>query len=556
MCPLRASMLSVALLPALAQGAPVEIVPERDSATVTALIPDLDRLLTHLEAAGGVLSPGVVAPGMLKAMLASQLGDPGLTNLGPGPLMGVLVKDPGDWKLVLFIPVRDGAPYTEALSKWGWRTRGETGLLAAAPTQEALDAGWGRKDSYRALAEEPPVGHDMRIGLQPDRVAAALGPIAEMGLKSKMPSSAPGVDGARYAQGRRFLALEMKALLAALSSSESLTSDLDLDASALSVRTVLRPKRGTVLATLSAMPASKSNPASGFVFGQGLMNSEWRFHPKTLSDFFTQLLDEVAKDPEYGRAPADMKAIVADMGRCTSGQLASSLRSGSAGWDAETAMTVADEGACLSMIEKAIHFATDPGSTFYEMYQDMGVSMSLHKAVRAHAGVTVHRLQIAMKERTPAKPSAEGKGVIPTPPNVSAPMVAAFMRDTEFAFAHGYYVASQDPSRVDALIDLARSGPPSAVRSESELLPDPNMVVSYDFVGLMKAIRASLPAQGADIFANLPPSEPVRFAMVMNQGVLESRWRMPLAPIAVIVQSAKRAAASRLPSPKPVPNKP
>ncbi len=165
-------------------------------------------------------------------------------------------------------------------------------------------------------------------------------------------------------------------------------------------------------------------------------------------------------------------------------------------------------------------------------------------------------------------PAGEGKvSPKPTPripgtPDFSSPMLASLMRDMEFAFSNGYYVASQEPARLDQLIDLAASGPRPSADSGSELLPDANMVVSYDFAGLMKALASGLPEAKATPFANLPPSEPVRFAMSMNHGQMDSRWRMPLAPMAAIAQWAKAAAAAaspapvRAPSPKPPAKRP
>jgi hypothetical protein len=85
------------------------------------------------------------------------------------------------------------------------------------------------------------------------------------------------------------------------------------------------------------------------------------------------------------------------------------------------------------------------------------------------------------------------------------------------------------------------------------------MVASYDFAGLMKMMASSLrdPKGAASVFADLPPSEPVQFAMSLSEGRLDGRWRMPLAPLAAIAEGARKAAAaSPRPTPRPSPKNP
>jgi hypothetical protein len=549
---------------------------------VSVVIPDLDRFLGHIEGAGRLISPGAFLPGALKEKLAAQFGDPGLAGLGPGPVVGLLFQSAGGApRVALLIPARVPAPYQAAFAKQSWKTRAENGVLAAAPSDDALEAAWGALGTYRAVAKGEPVAHDLRFEVQAGRLVATYGPLMELGLRSAMAArTAPPAPGAAPRPGvrppspeaQRLATLELKALLAVLSSTDGLRMDVDLEGGALSVATSLSLTPGSPLASLATMPMVGSNPARALVPGPGLMSSEWRIDPVKVSSFGSWLVDELAKEPDAADLVSpDMKAMVAELPRCSGGQMAYSLRTDESGaMIVDTAMTVSDENACLALSEKGLSLTTDPAGFLAKVYRDLGLSltMRLEKGVRSHSGVPVHRLKTTVKPVAAAEVQTNEKGKTPgpapkpspspsLPPALANPMLAAMLRDTEFAYTHGYVVSSQDPARVDALIDLASSGAPAPADVGPELLPGANMASSYDLAGVLKVVGKAMPDArgGPNVFADLPPSEPVRFALALSNGRVEGRWRMPLGSLGAIAQSAAAAARSTA-SPKPDAKKP
>jgi hypothetical protein len=307
------------------------------------------------------------------------------------------------------------------------------------------------------------------------------------------------------------------------------------------------------------------NPTRGFVAGESLVNSEGRFDPPRVADFLGHVLDELSKDPETADlVPAEVRKLVQDLPRCSTGQMASSFRvDGGGRLTLDTVMTVSDEKACLGLTEKGVSAVMDPTGFAKRMYQDLGLSLetSLEKVVRSHSGVPISRLRRKMTSLQAAA-TASGSGAkvakpapgAPLPRPFQGPLFAGMLRDTEFAFSHGYYLSSQDPARLDALIDRVASGPPTLTEAGPEILPGANLAVSYDFAGLMKLVGSSMPDPAAQsIVSNLPPSDPVRFAMRLSDGRLEGRWEMPLSTFGALFRAGMQAgmAARQAASPRP-----
>jgi hypothetical protein len=537
-------LLLLLLIPA-AGGAAPPAVTEATPLLGTAQIPDLDRLLSHLETAGSALSPQGVGPGTLKATLGLQLGDPGLAHLGRGPILGMLLGGPGGPRIAILLPVLSGAPYAETLAKAGWKARAGEGVLALSMTPEGLEGAWSLLPAYRAAAQGPEPAHDIRFELQAQRFASEVGPMMEAGIKSMAhPSPKPG--RVQAAAPTALLAFEAQAFLAILRSSDTLRWDMDLEGGVLSVSSLLKPRRESPLALLASMPPpGAGNAASAFLPEKGLVTTASAVDPRRVGEFAGKMLDEMAKDPETAEyASPGVRELVGAWGRCSTGQMATSVfLPDPTRLRADSVMTVADEGACLQMIEGGTRLVDETGGLVQKLYGGMGftLAIALEKGERTHKGVPVHRLKNTLAP-VAGKPAGAG-------PDLSNPIMASAARDTEFAFSHGFYVASQDPARLDALLDLTASAPPAA--PGPALLPGANLWATYDLMGLIQAGQAlgaanpRLPSA-----AGLPPAPPVEFALSLGGGGVRGLWRIPVGPLLGLFRNMGGSA-----SPPPAPQR-
>jgi hypothetical protein len=260
------------------------------------------------------------------------------------------------------------------------------------------------------------------------------------------------------------------------------------------------------------------------------------------------ILKESASDPAAADLlTADVLDLVRQAGAAYGGQAAYRMSAGTGGrLNVDAAFQVTDEARAMAMIEKGLLLFA-PGGAWATLLEDTKMSMTLQKNARRHAGVAVHRLKV------------KAAGTKPLTPEQKAAQ-APFLRDTEFAFAGGYYLSAQDAPALDALIDRAAAasaapGPGLVLRAEQAFGEGRHAYVDYDLVGLMKAVSTMTPSPKGqpNPFAALPDSaEPMLSAVTLSDGQIRWQSRLPLRSFALMSETAKKAA----PSPAPGTTKP
>ena len=517
------------------------------------VVPDLEVLLAHVDAAGSAIAPGALPPGAAREGLAQKLGVAGLEGLAARPILLVLLKGQGPMappRPVLFLPVKDAKAYPTTIANLGWTSRSAPGLLIAASTPDGLAASGPLEAEYRRITGAG-IGHDLRVFLEMGRLMDAYGPLMQMGMDAAMapkPSPGPEQKGAGLTPGAAaLLKVETKAFVALLGQIDEVQWDMDLQGEGLVSDTVLTARTGTALQDLARMPPAGSNRAAALLSGSGLMTAAYQLDPARLAAFLGAIVRESATDPAAaGVLTPDVLALIEQAATTYGGQAAYRMAAAPGGrLNVEAVVEVTDEARAMAMVEKGLSLVA-PGGAWATLLEDSHVSMALQKGMRRHAGVAVHRLTV----------KAAGKALTAEEKAAQAP----FLRDTEFAITRGYYVSAQDAAAMDALIDRAAASAPAeglTLRSAQAFGEGRHGYVDYDVIGLMKAVSAVAPAnKGApNPFAALPDSgDPMLSAVTFADGRIRWQSKLPLRSFALVSETAKKAAPSPAPSPKAAPS--
>jgi len=524
--------------------APLEIASDKVMASV--VIPNLGTAVEHLEAiAAAFAPPGEFQPGMIKMQLGGMLGDPGLIHLdGAMPLVltvfstDTLAEPP---QVVMFMSHEEGSPYAETLAGMGMQSKIQDGVLMLSQTADALATAEQVLSAYQGIAAAG-ITSDVRVNLNMGRLMDTYGGLVQSqvdqmaGMITGMASMGqPGAPGpASMAQVADLLKLEVKAIFALLEQVDTIQYDVNLGADVIELDEIFAAKPGTAMADLLTGGPVVKNGALGLLSEPGYMTMAAQIDAKKMSSFLVQILNELAKDPDAGEfLTQELIDVYAGMGDCYSGKMAFTLRQAEGfPFASETAMAVKDEAKCLALVEKGLSVLA-PGSGFGKMYADMGMALSvaLEKDVRNHGGVAIHRIKTTFDmENVPEAQVAQAKAMI---------------RDTELAFAKGYYLASQDPAGLDKMIDTALAGPPGSAQLHAmQLFGDgQHMYLDLDFVGLLKAAMSMVP-QGmpnpmTPMLEGVTSTDPVAVAASSAGGRGRVQMRIPLGPFIQIAKTAQ-----------------
>lgn len=516
------------------------------------VIPDLQTLLAHAEATGNAIAPSAMPPGAAGTGLAQKLGLPGLEGLAARPILLVLLKGQGPMgppRPIVFLPIKDASKdaksYESLLTGLNWKSRTAKGLLIASSTPEGLAAAAPLEAEYKRMAGTP-VGHDLRLFLEMGRVMDAYGPMMQMGMDMAMapkPSTDPAKkDSTPSPAVAKLLKAEVKAFLSVFGQVDHMQWDFDLQGDGLLSDAVMAAKKGTPFDELVRMPPAVPNRASALLAGTGLMTAAYQFDAARLSAFLRAILEPAANDAPELLTPAVLE-LVDQLGVAYGSQASYRMASGPGGrLSVESVGEVKDEAKALAVLEKGIALVM-PGGPWGSLLEESKIAIGIQKNARRHGGVAVHRMTV--------KPRAGTKPLTPAEKAAQAP----FMRDTEFAITHGYYLSAQDAAGLDALIDRAvagASGPGLALRAAQEFGEGRHGYVDYDIVGLMKAVSVMTPpAKGQpNPFASLPASaDPMLVAFTFSEGRMRWQSRFPLKSFSLMTDATKKAAASPAPPP-------
>jgi hypothetical protein len=497
-------------------------------------VPDLDAALRNLESTLEALSPGRVAPGMLKAGLGGLLGDPALADLTPGEPVAIRLLKPAAPMappgIALYLPVVKPGVYQDALARRGLNTKLVGGVLVAAPDEAALASGERELPAYRSLKGAGPKG-DVQLLLRLGALLDAYGPALRMALESRQ---APGLPAAAH----RFMRLQTTVLVSLAAQVEDLRVGVGFAAGALEVETVVTSRPETALADLATMApageagATRSLPAEGPAIMTGLS----RLDPARLSSFVGRVMEEWAKDPDVaGLLTPDVTLAVRGSLEACGGETSFRISQSPATLLlTESASRIADEARCLGTLERMAALS-DSAGPFGQLWGSLGLRTrsSLTRDVRRHGGVAVHRIRSEVQG--PAEPTDLTKA----------------LQDQEVAFTGGYYLASNQPSALDGLIDLARgasTGTGLTVRAAEAFGPSHHLYYDYDVVGFIKVMSAAEPSRFKAV-SDLPSApQPMLFAAGFERGRIRLLTRVPLQPFAQLGKAfSQQAAHPRLP---------
>jgi hypothetical protein len=137
---------------------------------------------------------------------------------------------------------------------------------------------------------------------------------------------------------------------------------------------------------------------------------------------------------------------------------------------------------------------------------------------------------------------------MPTAPEGWATHMKGMMKDTEFAFAGGYYLAAQDATALNSSIDRALAD----VRTDALTFhardlfgPGQHVYGDLDVVGLMKAFAAAVPPgmpnQLKPLVEQVSCTEPIAFVMAVSGGRARAQARVPLSPFMQMVAAARES---------------
>lgn len=534
------SLLCAALLAVSGLAAGGDAGPRRLGYVV---IPDLRATLGRVEQVASLVAPGTLPPGALAAGLGAQLGDPGLVALGRGPVVLILRRGTtpqGPPSVAAFIPTSSPEPYEKTLTTLGWSVSRAPGLVMGssgkAPPPPA--------DEYRRLEAEPFAG-DLRLSVNAVELMTTYGTAMQSALDTMAStvSSAPAgkTPGAPApASIARLLQLEAVGLLLLLDQTESVVVDVNLQPDAVVSETVIAARPGSALAELASHAPAGANGAIGLLSRPSVMTAAYQLDGARVSAFGSDLLRRAAADPRTAAlATPELQSLLDQWGRAFTGEAAVAMRSGpGAPLIAEMLLKVRDEALALAFMEKGAALLA-PGGSWQRVYADLGVPMhvGLQKNVRRHVAVAVHRFQMKMEAKDlPADQQAQ---------------LALFVRDTDFAFAHGYLVSAQDPQALDGLLDrvlAARAAAPPTLQSVLAFGSGAHVYVDYDVFGLLRSVSSAMPTGGAaNPFAALPPTDahPLLYAVWLADERLRVQSKLPLQPIADLMKAFKKAEADK-----------
>jgi len=529
-------------------------------------IPNLSATMATAEQVAKDVNPNF-QPGMLKMLLGMRLNDPGLANLGNGPVALFMFKAPPLAKgaipdeppVALFIPAKAAAPYNQGLAAAGLKTAFADGLLIAAKTPELLAKAQAQLPAYKNLAAAA-VQADVRVYAN---IATLLGTYGQAldGAMESIPQTFANMPQPPNSKKKpeavaKLLTLEAKGIAVFLKQINEAQLDLQLKPDALMQTQIITAQSGTALADLlNSQPLPGQSKTAALLSDKSLLKMINHTQPAALKAFLNSFLASLQKDPAFtALITPDFGANLLGWLDAFGGDFAMSYVT-ILPLKMEMAMTVTDNNKALSAVEKSMAMF-GPTSSFGKIYSDMGLAFNpkLQKDVRKHATESVNRMDFNIDLSN-------------IPPEEAAKMEELKMmpKEMELSFVNNMEVASTSPADLDTLIDKALAGPaakPAAPLAAAKVFgEDKQFYCDMDLIGLIKAAVLAQPGNPMAMFAAmLKDYEPVAIAGSCTGGQLKIQSRMPLAPfmdIAKIISAmGQQQQAAPQPAPQPEPQGP
>lgn len=520
---------------------PVEFGGKEAAAYV--VVPDVNALFTAVDVlAKQFAPPGQYAPGMAKLIVGAQLGDAALDNLGKTPLMLVLFKLPEGYQMqpgapppmALFMPAIAAQPYDQVFNAKGVSAF-ENGVLIAAPTAELLKKAQAMRADYDKLAAAKPAT-DIRLFISGASLMDTYGSMLASGLKETEKKAIdsitnepppPGVE-IKPEMAIKLVKMGLRGVDGLLHQINSMQLDLKVTPEALTMDMVFAAKEGSILASFMSNGAAKTDKNLEALVGNGSLAGTTSMDMVALSAAWKKLVAEVAANPDYGDlAKNEMVAFMQEALDSVGGAQAFSMQFSKDGMSQTMAGTVKNPAAYLEMLKKT-NALFDKDSMIGKLYAGMGMTMisKFEEKARAYKGVDIARMTMTMDGPMFKGPQKE--------------QMDKMMKPREIAIVKGYFLSSDKPETLNAMIDMTTSGTFSpngmTLKSKAAFGEGRQFYVDYDFLALMKAVSADPNNPMGPIFAKLPDGAPVLIAGSMDKGKLQISEQIPLAPIAKMVK--------------------
>lgn len=510
-------------LPAIDVPAPA-VLPDAQAYAVL-VIPDLRATLTHIEAAATAFGQPL-PPGMLASGLGGALGDPGLANLGAGPIFAIAA--PGvplpTWAVI--IPSTNPGAYAAVLAQQGLATEALPTSLVIAQTIDGVDLGKRLAPALAATAPKTPAT-DVRLLLATDRLAAAYLPFLTQALAQASQAQArmAGANPAAAANSAKALEIFAAIIQPLAQEAGTLQLDLALGAAGLRIDTLNAPRPGGILGKglIAPRPAGAKSFTSRLGAGEGHLTMAGRINPAVITAL-AELLAPLSTNPKTSALiTPELVNLTREAATIYTGELA--VRQGVGGSLAgqEGFYGISNAAKAATCMDRMS--ALFAKGALADLYRDLGFTMTLQPSIRpGPTGVRIDRLSFAI-DATKLPP---GQG----------DLMAKMMKPLEFAYAPEALVMANDPARLDRLLGSGLG--PCTLAAEKTLGPGWDGYIDYDLGAQLRLQSAFIPggAMGpAAMFARMPVGHPLAIAWAIRDGRVRTTLDIPMA-LATAMQRA------------------
>jgi len=400
--------------------AAVQTLP--DAAYGLILIPDLFRLSQHSALISAIVHRSAGTRPTLVGLLGGMLGDPGLSNLAPTPIIGVVVPGVPAPCIAFIIPCVKPQAYLDALAQFNMTGQAVGTLVVVSNNPGAIQPGVAIAASYQSLIATPDPS-DLRVVISPKRLAAAYGGFVK-NLALMMAASAKGMG--------QVLNAEISGFLAVSADIDAVQADLSWSGSALAFDQTLTARPGSALAkALIALPrdgapsaATRLDSRPAFVAVAG------RFNSPALGAYANTLAATLSADPAFtGLIGPDILDGITKLFKAETGTIALQLSATKTFPFTVTEAFGTNDPKALEAIERSLMAQFSASALMHAS----GMTFTFDTGVRSVGTMPVDRF-------TTVYPAAMNTNGMPTQP----PM--------EMAFTDRYVLISQDAASLDAMI--------------------------------------------------------------------------------------------------------
>ena len=508
-------------------------VPDKD-AFLLAIIPDLRATLAKAEHIAGLFSPVPLPPGTLVESVGTALGDPGLANLGKGPMMVVVGPGTPTPTIALLLPGNDAMRYVDLAAQKGFLMGSvvkDVAVVSQTPDGQALG------ERVAAATGLPPVaaGTDVRLLIAPDRLNKAYGAFVT-GMVQMATMRIPQQPG--QLPVAKLATLEVAGLMELIGALDGSQIDITLDGDTVVVADLLSATPGSTLAKAMVAPAPGPNRAdTHFSAMPAMVQISGKANLSAHNGYLVSLLEALRARPEGAELITQgFIDILKSLTGAWSGDLAMRIRSTDAApMIMESVWGTGDAVKAQQAYEQALGIFVGDGA-LAKMYQNMGMTMVMSKNVRTTGGLPVMAQSWKIDEA-----------------KLTNKMSATFLKETQFAFGADYTASSQDPQMLDSLV--AGNGTGLVLKAQTSIGPGRDLYADLDLVTLILSQMQAIAPKAAGV-KKPPPGEPVTAAITWGDGRSRIEVRVPLVPfvgMATAMQQLRPERAPRPPASQPVP---